>query len=93
MPRLFHIAARVLLFFLAATAAAFAGDYLVLRLRSNQTSVLMVRPYFAVPQKNGRTEFMFQDPHQQSCVNSLFAHFGQLPCWYLRRHTEQRINL
>ncbi len=52
-----------------------------------------VRPYYAVRLKSGKTEFLFQAPRQQTCVNSLFPHFGTAPCWYLQRHPEQRTDI
>jgi hypothetical protein len=51
-----------------------------------------VTSYDAVPQKSGKTVFIFNDPQAQTCVNSLFPRAGYLPCWYLQRHTEQRTN-
>jgi NAD(P)-dependent dehydrogenase (short-subunit alcohol dehydrogenase family) len=52
-----------------------------------------VRRYYAVPQKSGKIEFLHADPQQQNCVYSLFPHMGDAPCWYLLRHTEQRIDM
>jgi hypothetical protein len=71
----------------------FAGDSLVFRLRGSPTGLVTVHPYLAVPKKNARVEFMFQEPREQDCAKALFPHAGQTPCWYLRRHTEQRTNL
>ena len=72
-------------------------DYLVLRYRigANRTpfSTVTVRPYYAVPQKNHRTEFLRSDPHDQTCVNSLLPHLGDSPCWYLLRHKDQEIDM
>ncbi|MBV8205243.1 MAG: hypothetical protein JO041_00490 [Acidobacteria bacterium] len=93
MTRLGSIAVRTIALTVALSALAYALDTVTLRLGKSQTSSVMVRPYFAVPKKNGLTEFMFQQPQPQSCVNSLFPHFGFTPCWWLRRHTEQRISL
>ena len=51
---------------------------------------VQVRKVYAVKRKNGSTEFLFDDPTNISCVNSLVPHMGLKPCWYLERHTEQR---
>jgi hypothetical protein len=51
-----------------------------------------VERYDAIPEKNGKVEFGFEPPVQQTCVRSLFPHLGYAPCWYLSRHAEQRIN-
>ena len=72
---------------------AFAADSLVFALRGSPAASVTVHPYLAVPRKDARVEFMFQDPRPESCVNALFPHAGQPPCWYLRRHTDQRTNL
>jgi hypothetical protein len=52
-----------------------------------------VRPYYAVPQKNHKTEFLFDEPQDETCVHSLFPHLGDEPCWYLSTHKDQRIDI
>jgi hypothetical protein len=54
---------------------------------------VIVRRTYAVLQKNGKIQFIFDPPAPESCVNSLFPHSGMQPCWYLRRHPEQRTNI
>ncbi len=75
----------------------YAGDYLSLRYRfpgdREQFGSVQVRRYYAVPMKNRTTEYMFDQPTSVTCVNSIFSHFGSLPCWYLRRHTRQEIKV
>ena len=86
-----------LFFLLAVAALTYIGDYAVIRYRiarqSNPYGTVMVRPYYAIHMKNGNTEFDFQDPQSQSCLNSLFPHFGITPCWYLNRHAEKRTDI
>ncbi len=82
---------------LAAALLAFGVDYGVFRIRvaakwAPYDSVI-VRHYYAVTLKNGKTEFIFDPPASQTCVNALFPHAGLLPCWYLRRHPEQRTDI
>lgn len=78
-------------------AVVYVGDFLVLRYRvaRNQTpfGTVTVRPYYAVPRKDHRVEFMFQDPEDETCVNSLLPHMGDSPCWYLRRNPQKRIDM
>jgi hypothetical protein len=80
-----------------AAALAFALDYAVFRFRAatnrNAYGSVMVRHYYAVLQKNGKTTFMFDPPQPWTCVNALFPHAGSLPCWYLKRHPEQRTDI
>jgi len=52
-----------------------------------------VRHYTAVLQKNGKTTMTFDPPADWTCVNALFPHGGNLPCWYLKRHPEQVTNI
>jgi hypothetical protein len=72
------------------------GDYLSLQLKIPKRepySNVTVHQFYAVKLKNKQTEYMFQPPGTQECVNSLFPHFGDPPCWYLNRHTRQQIDI
>lgn len=81
----------------AAAIVAYVVDYGVLRIRiaTNHTpfNTVTVHPYYAVPQKDQKTQFILGDPTDQQCVNSLFPHLGDSPCWYLTKHTDQQINM
>ncbi len=96
-----HLLLRVILIGLASavglTALAYAADYAVFRYRvaTNRQPYgqITVSSYDAIPQKSGKTEFIFNPPEAQTCINSLFPREGYTPCWYLQRHTEQRINM
>jgi hypothetical protein len=76
---------------------AFGLDYGVFRIRAasnlNAYGSVMVNHYYAVLQKNGKTQFIFDPPAPQTCVNAMFPHQGLLPCWYLSRHPEQRTDI
>ena len=88
---------RVLGIAIAAFAIAYAIDFLVLQFRVAENyhpyGTIQVHPYYAVPHKDHKTEFLFDDPHDQTCVNSLFPQAGDSPCWYLNRHRDQRIDM
>jgi len=75
----------------------YGGDYCVLRYRvwrnRNPYGTVHVEGYYAMPLKNGKTEILPMQPQDQTCVNSIFPHFGDPPCWYLRRHSETRVDL
>jgi len=60
--------------------------------RNPYGSVIVSRSY-AVLQKNGKTQFIFDPPAPETCVNALFPHSGMQACWYLRRHPEQRTDI
>jgi hypothetical protein len=82
---------------LVVTALAYAIDFAVFRYRVAMNrqpyGQITVSSYDAIPQKSGKTEFIFNPPDAQTCVNSLFPREGYTPCWYLQRHAEQRINM
>ena len=76
--------------------ALFLGDYLSLRFKIPKREPygsVTVRELYAVKLKNKQTEYMAEPPAPQECVNSLFPHFGDMPCWYLSRHTRQQVNI
>jgi hypothetical protein len=78
-------------------ALVYAGDYVSLRYRipgnRAQFGTVSVREMYAIHEKNNKTEYQFTPAQDQVCVNSLFPHFGDPPCWYLQRHTQQRIDI
>ena len=82
---------------LGVTALAYAVDYAVFRYRVTRNrrpfGQITVLSYDAVPQKSGKTVFIFNPPEPQTCVNALFPRSGYVPCWYLQRHTEQRTDI
>lgn len=88
---------RIFISVVLICAITYAIDYVVLRVRiatnHNAFGTVSVRPYYAVPQKDHKTEFLFDDPQDETCVHSLFPHAGDTPCWYLSRHREKRIDL
>jgi hypothetical protein len=99
--RIKHFLKRVLIIGLSTalglTALAYAADYAVFRYRVARNHEpfrqVTVTSYDAVQQKSGKTQFIFNPPEAQTCVNSLFPREGYEPCWYLQRHTEQRTDI
>ena len=95
--RLRRIFLAIVLLVLAATLLAYGVDFGIFRLRlatnRNPYGSVIVTRYYAVLQKNGKTQFLFDPPAPETCVNALFPHSGVMPCWYLNRHPEQRTNI
>jgi len=82
---------RILGTVLAALAVIYAADYLSARMRGpSALGTVQVQPYYAVPLKDGKTEFMLLDPETKTCVKSLAPHFGYSPCWYLDGRKQER---
>jgi hypothetical protein len=52
-----------------------------------------VRKMYAVKKKNGSTEFFFDDPAPETCVNALLPHQGYRPCWWVARHTRPVVDV
>ena len=82
---------RILLILVLTLAVLYGADYLIARNRP--LGSVEVHPYYAVPQKDGKTEFMLLDPEVDSCVNSVLPHLGLPPCWDLNRKKQKRIDL
>ena len=82
---------------IGVAAVAYGLDYAVFRIRAATNrgayGSVTVNHYYAVLQKNGKTQFIFDPPQPQTCVNALFPHAGWLPCWYLTRHPDQRTDI
>ena len=95
--RLRKIFLGTLLVVLGTAILGFAVDFGLFRLRvvsnRNPYGSVVVSHYYAVLQKSGKTQFIFDPPAPETCVNALFPHSGMQPCWYLSRHPEQRTNI
>jgi len=88
---------RILLALPAGALLLYAGDYLSLRFHfpghRPAFGSVQVHPYYAIPLKGGKEELVVQDPETVSCVNSLFPHMGANPCWYVKRHLRERVEM
>ncbi|MGA9980940.1 MAG: hypothetical protein WBQ08_20125 [Candidatus Sulfotelmatobacter sp.] len=89
---------RIAVLVLAGLAAAvYCGDYVVFRIRVaanwNPYGSVTVEPYYAVAQKSGKTQFIFQPPQPETCIHTLLPHAGYSTCWYLSRHPEPRTDI
>jgi hypothetical protein len=88
---------RTVLGVVAVAVLIFLADLGVFRIRvwihRNPYGSVTVSHYYAVLQKNGKTQFIFDPPQPWPCVNALFPHSGSLPCWYLEKHPEQRTDI
>ncbi len=82
---------------LLAIALVYAGDYISVRYRISggrePFGTVQVTNEYAVTLKNKKVEFYFDPPQDQPCVNSLFPHFGDPPCWWLRRKPVRLIRM
>jgi hypothetical protein len=99
--RVKHLIKRSLLIAISSvlflTALAYATDCAVFRYRVSTNrqpfGQFTVSSYYAVQQKSGKTQFIFNPPQAQTCVHALFPRAGYVPCWYLQRHSEPRTDI
>ncbi len=84
---------RIAVSFFIALAIAFVVDYILLRFRNPQFGTVVVHRYYAVHLKDQKIEYLPDESDTETCVHSLFPHFGHNPCWYVIRHREQRIEI
>ncbi|HYB62197.1 MAG TPA: hypothetical protein VEH50_12060 [Methylomirabilota bacterium] len=97
MKRLSLIAKWTFAGTLSAAALLYGGDYLVVRFKMSQPKFgnafgsVRLQPIYAVAQKNGKSELYLGNPETDTCVHSIFPHFGYAPCWYLNRKKNEMI--
>ena len=83
---------KVLTALVIAAALIYLADLIDFYVRKNSIGQVTVQVYYAIGQKNGKTELAYQDAQQVNCAGTLFPHAGMSTCWWLRRHPEQRID-
>jgi hypothetical protein len=86
---------RLALALVLLAALTYAGDYLAVRVRMASDrapfDTMEIQRLRAIRLKSGRYEIMLDEPEMQTCVRALLPHLGYTPCWYLARHTQQRV--
>jgi len=86
------IVLRVIWGVIAVVALAYAGDYAWAKVRMSgkdsgaALGSVMVQREYDVARKDGRVEFEWDPPEKETCVRSVFSHFGYAPCWWMERH-------
>jgi hypothetical protein len=84
---------RVGLALVVACLAVYGGDSALFRLRGRPQCTVTVTRYIAVPLKGNKTEYDDQGTLEVACAKALLPQAGLSPCWWLRRHPEQRTDL
>jgi hypothetical protein len=88
---------RLIALTILLAAVLYAGDYASVRFGippgRNPLATVTVQRSYSVMKKDGKPDFYFDPPQNQTCVRSLFPHLGYEPCWYLRRHQTQQISM
>jgi hypothetical protein len=84
---------RVVTAMAALAVASYGADDAYSRFSGQPLGKVKVNRYLAIPQKGGKFQFVYDGTEDRTCVNSLFPHKGNQPCWYLRKHTTDRIDM
>lgn len=84
---------RALLTLAALFVAVYAGDSLVFLLRGSPLGKVTVDRYLAVPLKGNKQEFDYQGTVDVPCAVALFPQKELDPCWQVRRHANQGIQM
>jgi hypothetical protein len=74
----------------------YLGDYVSVQFKIPRRQLLdhvQVTRDFAVKDNDRTTEFTAPMTVNEECVVAIFPHSGDKPCWYLRRHTTEHLEL
>jgi hypothetical protein len=75
-----------------ALTALYLGDFAIAK--SKPLGSVQVQPFYAIHQKDGKTEFDYSvPPETQTCVASVLPHLGSNPCWYVTKHKTRKIEI
>jgi len=95
-----QVFARILIGILGVFLCAYLADFAYLRVRmirakaNGPFETLTRTRVLAIPQKSGKFDYEIdqQMPVETlTCVHSLFPHYGDQPCWYLKPRLNQPI--
>lgn len=82
---------------LVIAAVVYLADYGVLRYRvaanRNPFDTVTVQTLYALHKRRGMADYVPGDAIPETCVNSLFPHLGDRPCWWVRRHAEKQVDI
>jgi hypothetical protein len=84
---------RILILLVLIPAATYLADFAVVKMRGTPTSNVTIRQYLAIPQKGNKLQYAPADPAIEECIQSLFPHNGDRPCWYVNQHKTRQIDM
>ncbi len=74
---------------IAFAVISYAVDFAVFKLTGSPRSKYTVYHFISAPLKNNKTEIDYIGSEDVHCALSMYPQDGLVPCWYLRRHTNQ----
>jgi hypothetical protein len=94
-PKLRRAALLIVVIATVLLAGAYAYDSVAIRILPQERRIgsVDVDWFISVQEKGGKFELIYDHTQPESCVNSLFPHFGMPPCWYARRNSQRRIEM
>lgn len=88
---------RWTLVFAILLALVYGGDYCSVRFQipghRPRLGQVTVNILYVIHVKGGKIQYEPGNQETDTCVHSLLPHLGYVPCWYLNRHTDKRIEL
>ncbi len=87
---------RIVVIVVLLAGILYLADFLSVRFRippRDTFGAVTVHTYYVVKLKNGRTEYDYAGDRTANCSNSLFPQFGVKPCWYVRRHADEQVDI
>jgi hypothetical protein len=84
---------RILILLVAVPAVLYLGDFAIVKARGNPTESVTIKQYLAIPQKGNKLQYAPADPAVEECVESLFPHDGDRPCWYVNHHKTRQMDM
>jgi hypothetical protein len=73
-------------------ALVYLSDWAVLRVRIAHGTgyrTVQITQLLATPLKGNKAEYDMMGTSQETCSRSIFPQKGDLPCWWLLKHTSQ----
>ena len=74
---------------LAFAVISFAVDWAAFKFAGSPRSKYTVSHFVAAPLKGHEQEIDYTGSEEVPCALSMYPQDGFVPCWYLRRHTNQ----
>jgi hypothetical protein len=75
----------------------YASDYVSVKYqipgKRQVRDIVEVQRDFTIRLKGNKVEYTRARSAQEECVESLFPHFGEAPCWYLRRYPQEHVDV
>jgi len=77
---------------ISLAAVVWIGDEVWARMRGKPTEQVPVGHLYVDENRYNETEYSVGPPGIETCVDALLPHFGDKPCWYLKKHNIEQIN-